>query len=176
MFRVTAIRYVKSPFQSLPSDLKQYPILRLRPTDWGEMDAFGHINNVTYLKYFETARICHFQQMMDKVIQSHPDYPTDEFLHGTGIGPILKHTECRYKWPGTYPDDLVVGSKIEKDSITEFEFKQEYIVFSRTTERTLATGSGLIVSFDYKKGEKAPIPPEILNVLKNEDYDEKRFF
>ena len=29
---------------------------------WGEMDAFGHINNVIYFRYFETGRINFFNQ------------------------------------------------------------------------------------------------------------------
>ena len=34
------------------------------PLHWGEMDAFAHMNNVSYFRHFETARIVHFEAMV----------------------------------------------------------------------------------------------------------------
>ncbi len=33
------------------------------PVIWGDMDAFGHINNVIYLRYFEQARVDWFAKV-----------------------------------------------------------------------------------------------------------------
>ena len=37
--------------------LAGYPVRIEVPVAWGEMDAFGHVNNVVYFRYFESARI-----------------------------------------------------------------------------------------------------------------------
>ena len=42
-------------------DLADFPIIERIPVAWGDMDAFQHVNNVVYLKWFETARIAFFQ-------------------------------------------------------------------------------------------------------------------
>jgi len=60
---------------------------------WGEMDAFQHVNNVVYFKYFESARINYFEETG---INAH--------MQTTGVGPILGNTQCRFKAPLTYPD------------------------------------------------------------------------
>ena len=33
------------------------------PVLWGDMDAFQHVNNVQYFKYFESVRIAYFDQI-----------------------------------------------------------------------------------------------------------------
>ena len=43
-----------------PMDHKQlenYPVVIEIPVAWGDMDAFQHVNNVAYFRYFESARI-----------------------------------------------------------------------------------------------------------------------
>ena len=36
---------------------KDYPVVLSQDIIWGDMDAFGHINNTVYFRYFEDARI-----------------------------------------------------------------------------------------------------------------------
>ena len=33
------------------------------PVQWGDMDAAGHVNNVTYLRWCESARIAYFEKV-----------------------------------------------------------------------------------------------------------------
>ena len=35
----------------------RFPVVIELPVQWGEMDAFGHVNNVVYLRWFESGRI-----------------------------------------------------------------------------------------------------------------------
>ena len=42
--------------------LKDFPIVIEIPVAWGEMDAFGHVNNIIYFRYFESARLAYFHQ------------------------------------------------------------------------------------------------------------------
>ena len=43
--------------------LQNYPVVIEIPVAWGDMDAFQHVNNVTYFKYFESARIAYFEKI-----------------------------------------------------------------------------------------------------------------
>lgn len=38
-----------------PSIRSDYPLFRTLQTRWEDMDCYGHVNNVTYLSYFDTA-------------------------------------------------------------------------------------------------------------------------
>ena len=40
--------------------LGDFPVCVREPVIWGDMDAFGHVNNIVYLRYFESARIAYF--------------------------------------------------------------------------------------------------------------------
>jgi len=70
-----------------------YPVVIEVPVAWGEMDAFGHVNNIVYFRYFESARLAYFYKL-DLI----------DMMTKTGIGPILASTSCRFKIPLTYPD------------------------------------------------------------------------
>ena len=39
------------------NELAQYPVIHEQAVAWGDMDAFGHVNNVLYYRYIESARI-----------------------------------------------------------------------------------------------------------------------
>ena len=42
---------------------QQYPVIVDDIVRWGDMDAFGHVNNTVYFRYFEQARIGYFEQV-----------------------------------------------------------------------------------------------------------------
>ncbi len=125
--------------------LKGYPVVVEFPVAWGEMDAFGHVNNVHYFRYFENARIAYAAKIM---LHEHRDT--------TGIGPILSSTSCRYRIPLTYPDTLSVGAKIT--GIEEDRFTMKYVVVSHRHKKVAAEGEGLIVMYDYRQNKKTAMP------------------
>ncbi len=43
--------------------LEGFPVVVEIPVLWGDMDAFQHVNNVTYFRYFESARIAYFERI-----------------------------------------------------------------------------------------------------------------
>lgn len=128
--------------------LKHCPVVIETPIAWGQMDAFQHLNNTTYFRAFESARIAYFERMHFL-----------KYMEVTGVGPILAATNCRFKIPLTYPDTVSIGSRVSK--IEEDRFTQEYLVVSHKHQRVAAEGSGLIVCFDYRNNKKAPIPAEL---------------
>lgn len=133
--------------------LAEYPTVIETPVAWGEMDAFGHVNNIVYLRYFESARIAYFETL-----------GTLETMTATGIGPILAETRCRYKLPLTYPDTVAVGARIAE--LAADRFLMHYRVVSHRHARVAAEGDGRIVSYDYNARTKAPLPQTIVDRIR----------
>ncbi len=128
--------------------LDAYPVVMKIPVRWGDMDAFNHVNNVVYFQYFESARINYFE----RVRLMGP-------AEGQGIGPILHSTRCRFRFPVTYPEILLVGARVTEIGIDRFT--QQYLAVSAEHDRVAAEGHGVIVAFDYRSQEKSPIPEEV---------------
>ena len=126
---------------------------------WGEMDAFQHVNNVVYFKYFESVRIAYFERL-----------GIFENMEATGVGPILGSTQCRFKAPLTYPDKLRVATKIVDLEADRFTMK--YYVQSEKTGRIAAEGEGSIVFYDYKNNCKHNIPEHIHSGIKQLDFSD----
>ncbi len=133
---------------ALPTIIQHYPVTVELSLQWGEMDAFAHLNNVIYFRYFETARIRYFEKIA-----------LLDYMHRHKIGPILKNAECTFKIPLTYPDQIVIG--VSAANLEPDRFMLNYVAFSHQHQKIAATGSSLIVMFDYSSGTKAPVPTVI---------------
>ncbi len=134
--------------QDGPQLLADDPTVIEIPVAWGEMDAFGHVNNVVCLRYLESARIAYFEAL-----------GTMETMAATGIGPILAETRCRFKLPLTYPDTVKVGARVAE--LAADRFLMHYRVVSHRHVRVAAEGDGRIVSYDYKAKTKTALPEAI---------------
>jgi len=128
--------------------LAGWPVVVELPVAWGEMDAFGHVNNIVYFRYFETARIAYFERLA-----------VPEFLARDPVGPILAETACRFRAALSYPDTVSVGARVA--SVGEDRFVMRYAVLSRRLGRLAAEGEGTLVCFDYRQNRKAPVPDRL---------------
>ncbi|MGK5092048.1 thioesterase family protein [Deltaproteobacteria bacterium TL4] len=128
--------------------IKPYPVVLVQNIAWGEMDAFGHVNNIIYFRYFESVRIKYFEAINFLDLMSE-----------TRIGPILASTQCKYKIPLTYPDTLSIGAKVS--DIQEDRFSMQYVVISHRFQKIAAEGQGVIVTYNYDENIKAPIPSSL---------------
>ncbi len=131
---------------------KQYPVVAEQPVQWGDMDAFNHVNNTVYFRWFETARIKYFEKMglMAKM-------KDDE------IGPISASTDARFKAAVSYPDTIYVGAKVTE--LNESYFIHEYAVFSKKLNRITTTGTGRCVLFDYTAQTKSPVTKGVAEAI-----------
>ncbi len=134
------------------SPLPELPITVRFPVHWGEMDAFSHVNNVTYFRYFETARIAYFDAIGYR-----------ESMEQNGIGPILASTSCRFRRPLSYPDDLVVGAGVS--DVGTDAFTMQYAVWSQQLGTIAARGEGAIVNYDYRGGRRAPLADAVRQAI-----------
>lgn len=131
---------------------QEFPVVIEVPVAWGEMDSMGHVNNIIYFRYFETARMAYAERV---------GYLAE--LEASGVGPILARTECSFKKPLTYPDVVSVGARVTR--VGEDELVMEYRVVSQKLGKTAAEGTGLIVSYDYRAKRRAPIPDGIRRAM-----------
>lgn len=121
------------------------------PVAWGEQDAFGHLNNVAYLRYFESARM----RFLDRigVLRSHRE---------SGLGVILASTTCDFKKPVEWPALLSVRCGCTAIGNTSFTMAYEI----RNEQGDLvATGSSVQVMYDYGARAKTPVPPAIRSAI-----------
>ncbi len=125
--------------------LAEYPVIVESPVIWGDMDAYEHVNNTVYFRYFESARIAFFDQLKFKEVK-------DE----TGIGPILASTQCRFRIPLTYPDTVSIGARVS--DVQGDRFTMHYRVVSHQHKKVAAEGEGLLIAYDYKALTKAALP------------------
>lgn len=128
--------------------LAGFPVIIEQAVVWGEMDAYQHVNNVVYFRYFENARLEYFRRL---------DWPT--LMKDTGIGPILASTRARFRKPLAYPDTIAIGARIL--SLEEDRFVLEHRIFSEQLQGIATEGEGLVVAYDYEHATKASMPEEI---------------
>jgi acyl-CoA thioester hydrolase len=86
-----------------------FPVLRAQQTRWHDDDHYGHVNNVVYYAYFDTAVNAHLMEATGTDIRRLP-----------AIG-IVVETGCRYLAPVGFPDALWVGlavSRLGRSSVT----------------------------------------------------------
>ena len=129
--------------------LAGFPVVVDVPVRWGDMDAYGHVNNSVYLTYFESARIAYFHAL------ALPGWVTPH-----GVGPIVHSTTCRYRIPVTYPDALTVGTRIRDHASLTTEsdrFTMELAAYSKAHGAVAAEGTCIIVVYDYANAAKARV-------------------
>jgi acyl-CoA thioester hydrolase len=128
--------------------LSKFPVIVRQPIVWGEMDAYRHVNNVVYFRYFEHARMAYLRRLS-----------FDQGPREGGIGPILAATEARFRKPLTYPDEVQIGARLSEVSADRFTL--EHRIVSRRQQAVVAEGKSLTVAFDYGAMTKAPLPAAV---------------
>lgn len=137
-------------------NLEDYHHIISLPVTWGEMDAAQHVNNTVHLRYSESGRIDLFRSIGFEV-------NTSGF--GDPVGPILAEINCRYKMPLTYPDTVKVGTRFRADTLREFDFWFDQIIWSEKHQRVAAEVKTRLVCYNYQALQKAPVPIRLSQAL-----------
>lgn len=128
--------------------LAGYPIVLRLPVQWGEMDAYGHVNNTVFFRYFESARVRYLEEC-----------GFVESWERRKIGAILHSTRCRFRRPLFYPDTVHVGARAVE--VDQDRFTMAYLLTSESQGCVVAEGSGVVVSYDYTARKVVPIPDDV---------------
>jgi acyl-CoA thioester hydrolase len=132
--------------------LEGYPVTIALPVQWGEQDAFGHVNNTVYFRWFESARIAYFMRM-----------GLVAFQDGDRIGSILASSSCDYRRSITFPDTVHVGIKVTRIGRTSIGFAHRIISEAQTV--LAAEGTSTAVIFDYDAKRPHPVPEAVRQAI-----------
>ncbi|MDH3369295.1 MAG: acyl-CoA thioesterase [Gemmatimonadota bacterium] len=132
--------------------LAGFPVALTLPVQWGEMDAYGHLNNTVFFRYFESARVeylarCGFLEA----------YERDR------IGAILHSTTCRFRRALVYPDTVQVATRAS--SAEEDRFTMEYLLVSLAAGAIAAEGTGIVAAYDYRADRKTALPKDVRRLI-----------
>lgn len=136
----------------------KFKIVKEQEVAWGDMDAFGHVNNTVYLKYFESARVKYFD-----------DIPELAGFKGDEI-PVLANISCSFKKPVVYPDTLEMHVGVTKLGHASIQMSCEMI---SPKVGLAAIAECTIVLIDVKKGHSVRVPNEWRAAI--EKIEEKTF-
>jgi acyl-CoA thioester hydrolase len=125
-----------------------YPVTVRLPVQWADMDAYGHVNNTAFFRYFESARVDYLVRCGFSA-----SYERDR------IGAILHSADCRFRRALVYPDRVIAATRAVE--VGEDRFTLEYRLVSLGQDALAARGTSVVVSFDYRNARKAPIPEEV---------------
>ena len=112
------------------------------------MDAMGHLNNIIYFQYLESARIGYFEMLMGW---------TGRDEGGGRQGPVVVSQTFNYRRQVYYPAELEVGVRCRE--IRNRSFVLEYGIFRKGTDELVGDGSSVAVWLDYNANTALPIPP-----------------
>ena len=121
------------------------------PSRWMDNDSYGHVNNVTYYSYFDTAVNEHLIRAGGLDIQS-----------GPAIGLVVE-TTCRFHQPLTFPEHVDTGLRIVKLGTSSVTY--EIGIFRRGDETAAASGRFVHVWVDRATQRPTPVPPGIRAAL-----------
>ncbi|SSR32459.1 thioesterase [Acinetobacter baumannii] len=113
-------------------ELSVYPVIYDQKVAWGDMDAFGHVNNVQYYRYIESSRILY----MENVNILTPNIYT-----------VVASSQCKYLKSVFYPDVLKVGVRVEE--LRKSAFRMAYILWSESQQQIVATGEAVMVCVGF---------------------------
>jgi acyl-CoA thioester hydrolase len=131
-----------------PTELADFPVQIELPVQWGDQDAFGHVNNTIYFRWYESARIAYLERL-----------GIGDKNSATGLGPILAAIGCDYRRQVKYPDRVRIGSRIIR--IGRTSMTMEHKVWSSAQHAVVADGHSTIVAFDYAANKPRAVPGEM---------------
>lgn len=119
----------------------KFPFPLKQQVAWGEMDAFNHINNVIYFRYFETGRVEFFNKT--NLWQSYID---------ENIRIVVGKLECNYVKEITHPAEIEIAVGIKK--IGNSSLTVHHVV--KQNGEIAAHGEGIIVATNPQSGKSTP--------------------
>jgi acyl-CoA thioester hydrolase len=125
---------------------------------WGDMDAFGHVNNTVYFRYMEQARL----EWLYALAAKHG-------AHDPSEGPVIANATCDFLAPLVYPADLEVRMFVGEPGRTSIGTFYEIWADGRK----YAEGASRLVWIDRTTGRSTPLPEAIAASLRS-DLEQKR--
>ena len=134
-----------------PHARSSYRAFRSIPTRWADNDMYGHVNNVVYYSWFDTAVNAHLieQGVLD-------------FQGGDTIGLVVE-TQCNYFASLAYPQKVEAGIRVAR--LGGSSVRYEVGIFAEGSEESAAAGHFVHVYVDATTRRPKPLPETLRRVL-----------
>jgi len=126
------------------TDFHFYHLIEVR---YGDLDPQGHVNNAKILTYMEQGRVFYLKQL--KLWEG------GSFLD---IGVILADVQITFRKAIQFGDPIRVGVRICK--VGNKSMTSEYCIEDAQDESVFATGSIVLVAYDYRNNRSISVPEE----------------
>ncbi|WP_180041166.1 MULTISPECIES: thioesterase family protein [unclassified Acinetobacter] len=120
-------------------------------TRWADNDMYGHVNNVTYYSYFDTAA--------NALLIQHAGFD----LQNTPIIGLVVDSACSFLQELSYPEIIEVGVAIEK--IGNSSLRYDLAIFKQGQNEAAAQGHFVHVFVDRQTRKSTSIPDEMRDAL-----------
>ena len=114
---------------------------------WGDMDAFNHVNNASYLRYIEEARVLWFKQIS-------PDWADPD------CAPILAAAQMNYRRPIGWPERLRIVMAAER--VGGKSLTLAHRIESATQPGVLYADGSTVLVWVRRDGSSMPLPAFVL--------------
>lgn len=121
------------------------------PTRWMDNDIYGHVNNVIYYSYFDTAVNEHLLRVGGLDIRN-----------GSAMGLVVE-TSCRFHKALSFPDVVDAGLRVTK--LGNSSVRYEIALFRQDEDEPAATGHFVHVWVDRADRRPTPVPPGVRTAL-----------
>ncbi len=133
-----------------PQARSAYPLCRSIPTRWSDNDAYGHVNNVVYYSWFDTA--VNSWLIENGVLD----------IHGGACIGLVVETQCHYFSPLAFPQTVQIGLRVAHIGASSVRY--ELGVFG-DSDITAASGHFVHVYFDAVTRRPTPLPSPLKTLL-----------
>jgi len=120
-------------------------------TRWMDNDAYGHVNNVTYYSYFDTAANCYLIEEGGLDIEN-----------GSVIGFVV-NSGCNYNSPIAYPEKIEAGLRV--DRLGNSSVTYGLAIFKEGETQAAAQGHFVHVFVDRETNKPVAIPDKMRAAL-----------
>lgn len=139
------------PAKPQPEPRSAYRAFRPITTRWMDNDAYGHVNNVVYYSWFDTAVNAHLIEQ--GVLDVHA---------GATIGLVIE-TQCNYFASLAFPQTIEAGIRVAQ--VGRSSVRYEVGLFAQGEALTAAKGHFVHVYVDRSTRRPVPLPPPLKTVL-----------
>ncbi|MCK5890710.1 MAG: thioesterase family protein [Aeromicrobium sp.] len=128
-----------------------YPALRRITTRWEDEDVYGHVNNVVYYSYFDTAVNAFLIEATGTDTRRLPAYG------------VVAETSCRFLRELRFPADVEAGLRVTRLGSSSVVY--EIALFQGDAESPAALGRFVHVYVTGEQRSVTPVPDVIRAVL-----------
>jgi acyl-CoA thioester hydrolase len=145
--KLESVRPAQDAPPELPSRRAEFRVLRTITTRWMDNDQYGHVNNVVYYSYFDTAVNGYLIEASGCDVRELPQ-----------IG-IVAETSCRFLRELSFPDVVHAGLALEKLGNSSVVYRIG--LFRNDEIEPAALGRFVHVYVDSASRRPVPVPPEV---------------